>query len=301
MCGIMGYYSFGSKLPDKNQIANMFSLLESRGKDASGFAYLYNKNLIVKKGAIKSSDLIKTKDWLDLSLPRFMIFHTRLKTQGSEKNNSNNHPLFTKTGIAVVHNGVILNDKEIFGNRQRDGEVDSESILVLLSTKFKGDRIRKLFNNIYGSFAIAFIDKNYPDKLFLIKKDNPIDIYYNPKDDILYFCSERSIMQEALKIKRNFARGFNLNELDYYYFQMDNNHALIINKNGVESYTKYFPTKRYYNRDEIISPNYNTYNEILISCPHCLGTTAYYYEKMYNHCIHCGCELNEEDMYNNVL
>ena len=39
MCGIMGYYCFGSKRPDKNKIANMFQMLESRGKDSSGFAF----------------------------------------------------------------------------------------------------------------------------------------------------------------------------------------------------------------------------------------------------------------------
>jgi asparagine synthetase B (glutamine-hydrolysing) len=40
MCGIMGYYSFGNTLPDKDKITNMFSLLESRGRDASGFAFI---------------------------------------------------------------------------------------------------------------------------------------------------------------------------------------------------------------------------------------------------------------------
>ena len=38
MCGIMGYYSFGSTLPDKDKLTDMFSLLESRGRDASGYA-----------------------------------------------------------------------------------------------------------------------------------------------------------------------------------------------------------------------------------------------------------------------
>ncbi len=33
---------------------------------------------------------------------------------------------FSKHGIAIVHNGMIYNDKEIFGKKQRDGEVDSE-------------------------------------------------------------------------------------------------------------------------------------------------------------------------------
>ena len=51
MCGIMGYYSFGKTMPDKDKITNMFSLLESRGRDASGFAFIKDNNLIVNKAA----------------------------------------------------------------------------------------------------------------------------------------------------------------------------------------------------------------------------------------------------------
>ena len=95
MCGIMEYYSFGSRPPDKNKLTDMFSLLESRGRDASGYAFIRDNNLVVHKAAVKSSDLIKTDEWKRLKLPRIMILHTRMKTQGSEKNNNNNHPLFS--------------------------------------------------------------------------------------------------------------------------------------------------------------------------------------------------------------
>ena len=49
MCGIMGYYCFGKTMPDKDKITNMFSLLESRGRDASGFAFIRDHNLLVNK------------------------------------------------------------------------------------------------------------------------------------------------------------------------------------------------------------------------------------------------------------
>ena len=243
MCGIMGFFSFGNSLPDKEKITDMFSLLETRGRDASGFAFIDDNNLVVHKAPIKSSELIKTDEWKNLNLPKVMILHTRMKTQGSETNNANNHPLFSKNGIAIVHNGIIYNDKEIFGKKQRDAEVDSESILHLLSMKTKGDKIKKLFDRVEGSFAVAVVDKTAPDKLVLIKKDNPLDLYYNSEDDILYFCSEREIMQEALEIKQTTKRGFNLGEKDFHFYEMQNNYALIINKEGVESYQKYYPSK----------------------------------------------------------
>ena len=296
MCGIMGFYSFGKTLPDKEKITTMFSLLESRGRDASGYAFIRDNNLIVNKAPIKSSEFIKTKDWKELVLPSSMILHTRMKTQGSEKNNANNHPLFSKNGIAIVHNGIIYNDKEIFGKKQRDAEVDSESILHLLSVKIKGDRIKRLFEKVEGSFAVAVLDRNNPDKLVLIKKDNPIDLYYDSKDDILYFCSEREIMQEALSIEKTTVRGFNLGEKDFHFYEMQNNYALFINKEGVESYQKYYPSKSKW-FDRRYSYPANGFDEMIIECPWCFCQTTYYDGKLFNKCEVCGMGIEEEDLY----
>jgi len=297
MCGIMGWYSFGNTTPDKEKITTMFSLLESRGRDACGFAFIEDNNLIVHKKAIKSSELVKEADWKSLTLPGVMILHTRMKTQGSEKNNANNHPLFSKNGIAIVHNGIIYNDKEIIGKKQRDGEVDSESILHLLSAKTKGDRLKRLFDRIEGSFAVAVIDRNDPDKLILIKKDNPIDLYYDSRDDILYSCSEREIMQQSLNIESVTQRGFNLGEKDFHFYEMQNNYALIINKDGVESYQKYYPAKsRWFDR-QFHYPVASDFDEIMIECPWCFCQTTYNDGKLFNKCEVCGMGINEEDLY----
>lgn len=293
MCGIMGYYSFGNKLPDKNKITKMFSLLESRGTDASGYAFVENSNLVVHKAPIKSSALIKTDEWKQLELPKVMILHCRMKTQGTELNNANNHPLFSKQGIALVHNGVIYNDKEIFGKKERDSEVDSESILHLLSLKVKGDKIKRLFDKIEGSFAVAVIDKNEPDELILIKKDNPIDLYYNSDDDILYFCSERQIMKQALKIENTTSRGFNLGEGHNHFYEMQNNYCLLINKDGVESYQKYYPVKNRWFEKRFHYPS----SEISIECPWCYCQTNYHEDKLFNKCEVCGMSINEGDLY----
>jgi glucosamine 6-phosphate synthetase-like amidotransferase/phosphosugar isomerase protein len=295
MCGIMGYYSFGNTLPDKDKITNMFSLLESRGRDACGIAFIKDNNLIVHKDAMKSSEFVKTNEWKELVLPSSMILHTRMKTQGSEKNNANNHPLFSKNGIAIVHNGIIYNDKEIFGKKERDAEVDSESILHLLSMKVKGDKIKRLFDKVEGSFAVAMLDKYFPERLVLIKKDNPIDLYYDSKDDILYFCSEREIMQEALNIEKVTVRGFNLGEKDFHFYEMHNNYALFINSEGVESYQKYYPSKsKWFDRRFHYPSNPE---EMIIECPWCFSQTTYYDGKLFNKCEVCGMGINEEDLY----
>ncbi len=290
----MGFYCFGNKRPNKEHITDMFELLETRGRDASGFAFLKDGQLVVNKAPIKSSLFVKTKEWQDVQLPNIMILHTRAATQGSNKNHFNNHPLF-KQGIAIVHNGIITNDKDILSKNKRDGEVDSEAILHVLSSKVKGNRIKRVFDRVIGSFAFASINKEEPDKLILVKKDNPLDIYYDKENDILYFCSERRIMQEALGLRNTSFRGFNLGEDHFHFYEMKNNHGLVINSEGVESYERYSPRKfESYERDF----NYRSRNdEMIIECPFCFDTTSYWIGKLFNKCSQCGQEINEEDLY----
>ena len=137
------------------------------------------------------------------------------------------------------------------------------------------------------------IDKNEPDRLILIKKDNPIDLYYNSQDDILYFCSEKAIIKEALKIQSTSARGFNLGEGYYHSYEMQNNHGLLINKDGVESYQRFHPM-----RDRWFDRSYSYPNEeIMIECPWCFCKTSYHEGKLFNKCEVCGMGINEEDLY----
>lgn len=304
MCGIMGYFCFGEVRPNKKEIENMFTLLESRGRDASGFAYTDKTNLndlIVMKAPVKASQLITTEGWKQLRLPQSMIFHTRMKTQGEPANNMNNHPLFSKKGIALVHNGMIFNDDEIFTKgMKRDAEVDSEAILALLSQHTKGDKIKLLFDMIEGSFALAMISKDRPDKLTLIRKDNPLDIYYDCENDILYFCSEQEIMQEALGIKPRKQRGFPIGEGNFHSYEVENNHAMIINGEGLRMYKPYKPKPsnffRCY-RDYSYPYADDLEDDIIeVECPFCLSITKYNWVSLFNRCEHCGSVIDERDL-----
>ena len=299
MCGIMGYYSFGNTLPDKKKIEKMFVLLETRGRDASGFAFIdpATKQLKVTKAPVPVFQVNQIPRLDNVGSAKVMIFHTRMKTQGEPSNNMNNHPLFTKDGLAIVHNGQIYNDKEIFTRKvKRDAQVDSEAILaVLAKSKRKEDTIKRVFEELEGAFAVAFIAQNEPDKLTLIKKDNPIELYYNSNDDILYFCSERGIMQEALGIRPTYQRGFNVGENNYHSYQMEDNHSLIIGTNGIESYKKYQP--RYsWGYTALLNESFED-DLMLMECPYCLGMTYYNWNDKENRCQHCRQIIIEEDMY----
>lgn len=292
MCGIMGYYAFSGKLPDKTKITEMFSLLECRGRDACGTAFIRDDDLVVQKDAVRSSLYVQSAQWNEVSLPQIFIAHTRMKTQGSEKNNANNHPLFNKQGLCIVHNGMIHNDAEIFSKNHRDAEVDSEAILAVLSSKSKGDKIKQVFDKLDGSFAFALIDKQNPERLVLVKKDNPLELYYDEKDDILYFCSEADIMRESLGIRKSSKRGFTLGEGQFHHYSMENNYTLIISREGVESYKRHNPRKDYFSSRDIYLND-----DLMIECPFCMQITAYSSGKLFNRCSFCGQPLNEEDLY----
>lgn len=295
----MGFYCFGEKKPDKKTVTEMFSLLETRGRDASGYAFIKEGNLIVHKDGIRSSELVRTDDWRKLSLPKIMILHTRMKTQGTEKNNANNHPLYTKDGLCLVHNGMIHNDREIFATKKRDAEVDSEAILAVLSAKHKGDKIKRVFDRLEGSFAFAVIDKSNPETLILVKKDNPLELYFDVKNEILYFCSEREIMRESLGLRTQTVRGFTLGEGDYHHYTMENNHSLVINNQGVESYKKYFPRKDdWWRNDYYRSTKRPSLDDgSMIECPWCGCSTIFHEGKLFNRCEECGQPIDEADFY----
>ena len=95
--------------------------------------------------------------------------HVRDYTKGHPKIEANNHPI--RHGAVVgVHNGLIVNDDEIFGSRgwdraQPDMTVDSEAIFALLDDSPGPETLEEL----YGAMATAWIDERRPDELFLAR------------------------------------------------------------------------------------------------------------------------------------
>lgn len=199
MCGIMSYIAF-KEPPDKKIIKQIFINLENRGDDASGFAYTENNELVIAKSNIASSEFVKKSKFKKLKLPQIFIAHTRAATQGVPENNQNNHPIFNKKGLALVHNGIIRNDSEVFAQHgmERDAEVDSEVILALIS-KYPTIRegIKECFKQLSGSFAICLIDKNQPNMLYIARKQSPVYISIDRANDFIMFTSGTSYVTSS--------------------------------------------------------------------------------------------------------
>ena len=177
MCGIVG--AVGIKNPRKYAIEGL-KMLEYRGYDSAGVGFLDGEIKIVKDvGSPSHLDEILSQN-LNTNV---IIGHTRWATHGMpSKENSHPHLSMNKI-ISVVHNGVIENFVELRGFLKTHGyklysQTDTEVVANLLEFFYFQSRdmlkaLIRLKDTLEGSFALAIINSDYPDTLFMLKKSSP--------------------------------------------------------------------------------------------------------------------------------
>ncbi|MCL2088644.1 MAG: glutamine--fructose-6-phosphate transaminase (isomerizing) [Oscillospiraceae bacterium] len=181
MCGIIGYVGNENAVPI---IVDGLKKLEYRGYDSAGIAVYGESGLF---------DVVKQKGRLAALEDKLSGFavkgimgigHTRWATHG-EPSDANSHPhLGTGGKIAVVHNGIIENYKQLKEYLLKKGicfasQTDSEVIAQLAEYYYNGDimeTIIKVANRLEGSYALGIMCTDDPDRLIAIKKDNPLII-----------------------------------------------------------------------------------------------------------------------------
>ena len=137
MCSIIGYY--GNNLAAPIMVKGL-KRMEYRGYDSVGVATKSDHKIELKKGVGKVSE-VNSSEGLDKLAGNVGIGHTRWATHG-KVTSVNAHPHPSSSGkIAIVHNGVIENFKELKADLEKDGfsfvsETDSEIIANLLQQNF---------------------------------------------------------------------------------------------------------------------------------------------------------------------
>jgi len=197
LCGI-----FGCVLKNGNGrvapiLYSALKRLEYRGYDSVGEATIFRGRLHIKKdqGAIDEVHLkLNLKD-----LPgNIGIGHTRWATHGApEKINA--HPIFDcDEKVAVVHNEIIDNFIELRRELSGKGHVflsrtDTEVIPHLIED-YMGlgldfiEAVQKTVKRLEGSYAIAAICYEVPDKIVLARQGSPLTIGFS--EDILCATSD---------------------------------------------------------------------------------------------------------------
>jgi len=178
MCGIIGYASDENVVPS---IVDGLKRLEYRGYDSAGIAVCtQNKFEVVKqKGRLAA---LENRLENEPILGNIGIGHTRWATHG-EPSDVNSHPhLGSGSKIAIVHNGIIENYKNLKERLEVKGvkfasQTDSEVVAQLAEQYYNGDlldTVIKTANALEGSYALGIMCLNEPDTLIAVKKDNPL-------------------------------------------------------------------------------------------------------------------------------
>ena len=221
MCGICGY--IGSSNGVKEVVGGL-KILEYRGYDSCGLAFIEKEKINIVKTVGEVDNLKKLTKNMSANV---VIGHTRWATHGGV-NERNAHPHLSTSGkLAMVHNGIIENYKELKEefNLNSLSNTDSEVFLNLIDCE-KGTLINKVINaskKVQGTFAVLVLGSD--GEMVLGKCESPL--YLSKVENEVYIASDVL----ALKGENYFALN------DHEFASVKNRKIIFYNKNG-EKITK---------------------------------------------------------------
>ena len=136
MCGIVGFVGRG---PAAAPILDALRRLEYRGYDSAGIATL-ERGILTRRRAVGKLKNLESMLTCEPLVGRIGIGHTRWATHG-RPNEKNAHP-HAVDGVAVVHNGIIENHRELRKELKLAGarfatDTDTEVIAHLVNQQLK--------------------------------------------------------------------------------------------------------------------------------------------------------------------
>ena len=219
MCGIFGIVlrenNGFSKNLTINVIKKLFRLSESRGKESSGLAIIDKNYIQICKSNLSAKEVLSLKEFnnfINKSLTKqkideglTFIGHTRLVTNGSDEIHHNNQPVIGDDSVAI-HNGIIVNDENIWENYpelKREYQIDTEVLLKLISYYYSKNHliinsVNKAFNQIKGTTSVAVAFKDF-DYLMLATNNGSLYYLFDPEMKYLIFASELYILRVLKK------------------------------------------------------------------------------------------------------
>ena len=192
MCGIVGILGQHEVAPT---LVEALKRLEYRGYDSAGIATIDAGKLDRRRAVgklVNLSDLLVHEPLAGKS----GIGHTRWATHGAPSV-TNAHP-HQAGPVAVVHNGIIENFRELRAELSKDGvefvtETDTETV-VLLTQKYMAeglgpvDAATKTIARLHGAFALAFLFDGENDLMIGARKGAPLAVGYG--DNEMYLGSD---------------------------------------------------------------------------------------------------------------
>lgn len=218
MCGIVGYVG---KRRAADLLIEGLASLEYRGYDSAGIALFEDEEITIykEKGRLSNLSELIGKNPCKSTIG---IGHTRWATHGAPSK-TNSHPhTNNKNTIAVVHNGIIENHKELRSFLNENGyefvsQTDTEVVPNLIDYFYKGDAlaaIKAATDKLEGSYALGVIFADKPDTIYAIRKDSPLIIG-------LGNC-ENFIASDIPAILSSTKRTYQINDGEFAVIKQDN-------------------------------------------------------------------------------
>lgn len=180
MCGIVGIISDRQVTP---LLVDGLKRLEYRGYDSAGIATLDDGRIERRRAKGKLVNL-EAKIAQEPLAGTIGIGHTRWATHGVP-NETNAHPHATKS-VAVVHNGIIENYRELrdelnAAGRVFESETDSEVIVQMVSMQVENgatpqQAVSRTLKRLKGIYSLAFIFAGREDLLIGARRGTPLAV-----------------------------------------------------------------------------------------------------------------------------
>ncbi|HEV7278051.1 MAG TPA: glutamine--fructose-6-phosphate transaminase (isomerizing) [Devosiaceae bacterium] len=182
MCGIVGIIGVEPVAP---RLVDALRRLEYRGYDSAGVATLEGGAIRRRRAEGKLGNLAEKLEVQPLT-GMIGIGHTRWATHGAPTE-GNAHPHVTDR-VAVVHNGIIENFRELLQDLAGDGYLpqtatDTESVALWVTREL--DRgadpetaVAQTLRRLRGAFALAFLFKDHENLLIAARRGAPLAVGY---------------------------------------------------------------------------------------------------------------------------
>lgn len=194
MCGIVGY--IGSNTAADILLEGLTNL-EYRGYDSSGIALNIDGKvqLFKAQGKLQNLKNIVQNNYAEISKSKIGIGHIRWATHGVPSI-ENAHPHTCNCGrLAVVHNGIIENFKELKVKLEAQGctfrsQTDTETIAHLVASKFAQTKdlteaVRLATKEIEGAYAIAVIHQDVKGTIVATRRNAPLVIGFGEGENFV--------------------------------------------------------------------------------------------------------------------
>jgi glucosamine--fructose-6-phosphate aminotransferase (isomerizing) len=182
MCGIVGVVAERNSVPI---LLEGLRRLEYRGYDSAGLAVINDQGQVERQRTVGKVKVLQEALAAAPLAGHVGIAHTRWATHGVPSMR-NAHPLTSRDGIAIVHNGIIENHESLRTELKAEGyqftsETDTEVVAHRIHHHLGGSRdllgaVRRTVAELRGAYALAVICAKDPECIVVARAGCPVVI-----------------------------------------------------------------------------------------------------------------------------